>query len=444
MSTIQDYKDAWSKANAAGDQTGMNAAHSGAEAIRAQQGYSGGADGGQRVTLGGTQQTYAPSGSYMDSGLSAQDKAKVDAIKNQWNNANAAGDEAGKAAANAAAEAIRKGYGYSGGADGSEYNPYQTENPVKNPIISSANKDSYIDSLYAAQQQAALAKLKSAYDQNTIDLNATAEKIPGVYQNARNQTAATAEQNRAAFNERAAATGLNSGTGGQADLAMRNQNNANMSSISGQEAGAVKDLETTRLKLSTAYQNDIAQAIATGDLARAQALYQESVRVDESLVKQSQAQADENYRTWAAQNAYNQQQMDMQKQQADTLAAYGDFSGYSALGFTPEQISQMQAVWAAKNPLLAQAMGISNFSGGGGYKGGTTAPPKTSEPQFGDYTPREVDNPLTLKELSSKLATIEDKNVSVRSNALHAIQNYLNQGLISESTANKMISNYSI
>ena len=29
--------------------------------------------------------------------------------------------------------------------------------------------------------------------------------------------------------------------------------------------------------------------------------------------------------------------------QAKTLAGYGDFSGYAALGYTPEQIAAMQA-----------------------------------------------------------------------------------------------------
>ena len=93
--------------------------------------------------------------------------------------------------------------------------------------------------------------------------------------------------------------GLNSGAGGQAALAMTNQNTANQNTINTQQANAVNDLDTTRLKISTAYQNDIAQAIAQGDTARAQALYQEAVRVDNGLVQQSMSQADENYRYWA-------------------------------------------------------------------------------------------------------------------------------------------------
>lgn len=259
--------------------------------------------------------------------------------------------------------------------------------------VAPTSQEGYVNSLYKAQQEAALAKLKAAYDQNVIDVDAQAAKIPQTYQTARNQTAATAEQNRAAFNERAAAYGLNSGTGGQADLAMRNQNAANMSAINQQQANAINDLDTTRLRISTAYQNDIAQAVATGDLARAQALYQEAVRVDNGLVAQSQAQADEDYRYWAANNTYNQQQQASQLETAENLAAYGDFSGYLALGYPQIKIEEMQKVWAAANPLLAQARGISTFnagtgggyrsSGGGSYSGGSGTTPTTGGNLFG-------------------------------------------------------------
>lgn len=43
--SVQKYKDDWKKAYDAGDQAGMDAAHKAAEAVRANYGYSGGADG---------------------------------------------------------------------------------------------------------------------------------------------------------------------------------------------------------------------------------------------------------------------------------------------------------------------------------------------------------------------------------------------------------------
>lgn len=51
--------------------------------------------------------------------MSAEDQKKVDAFGQQWQAANAAGDQAGMDEAHKGAEAIRAQYGYSGGADGS-------------------------------------------------------------------------------------------------------------------------------------------------------------------------------------------------------------------------------------------------------------------------------------------------------------------------------------
>lgn len=64
---------------------------------------------------------YVAKGTYLDAGLSTADKAAVDDLGRQWREAQAAGDQAAMDAAHKAAEAIRSGYGYSGGGDGSEY-----------------------------------------------------------------------------------------------------------------------------------------------------------------------------------------------------------------------------------------------------------------------------------------------------------------------------------
>lgn len=52
MASISSYQQAWKDANAKGDKAGMDAAHKGAEAIRAGQGYSGGSDGSQNISIG--------------------------------------------------------------------------------------------------------------------------------------------------------------------------------------------------------------------------------------------------------------------------------------------------------------------------------------------------------------------------------------------------------
>jgi hypothetical protein len=230
--------------------------------------------------------------------------------------------------------------------------------------------------------------------------------------------------------------GLNSGAGGQAALAMTNQNTANQNAINTQEANAINDLDTMRLKVSTAYQNDIAQAIAQGDIARAQALYQEAVRVDNGLVQQSMSQADENYRYWST----NQNQ---QLQMAETLAKFGDFSGYLAAGYTPQQVEYMKQAWSAANPKIS---GGGSYSGSG-YGGGSTKP-ETGEVNFGGGAGRPTtsdrDSAPVLSALQSKLGAIEDRNVSVQASAAALIKSYLQNGLISEATAKRMLSNYGL
>lgn len=56
--------------------------------------------------------------------MTDEDLDRLGAFGDAWNEANAAGDQAGMDAAHAGAEALRAKYNYSGGSDGSEYNPW--------------------------------------------------------------------------------------------------------------------------------------------------------------------------------------------------------------------------------------------------------------------------------------------------------------------------------
>ena len=156
QAAIKAYGDAWGKAYAAGDTKGMEAAHAGAEAVRAQAGYSGGADGSQTIALPSTSTGSSSSGGSKTSssgsktsssgnsqysggttswqpadtsgnnyasmaGMSALHQAALEAAGKSWQEAYARGDQAGMDAAHAQAESIRSLYGYSGGNDGSQY-----------------------------------------------------------------------------------------------------------------------------------------------------------------------------------------------------------------------------------------------------------------------------------------------------------------------------------
>jgi len=48
---LNEYTAAWHEANARGDKAAMDAAHKGAEAVRAGYGYSGGSDGTQNIKI---------------------------------------------------------------------------------------------------------------------------------------------------------------------------------------------------------------------------------------------------------------------------------------------------------------------------------------------------------------------------------------------------------
>ncbi|UOO38264.1 hypothetical protein IZU99_03130 [Oscillospiraceae bacterium CM] len=159
----------------------------------------------------------------------------------------------------------------TGGVLDPDYNPRanrSTDRIEKNP-----DSNAYIDEIYDAKTKAAQAALQSAYDQNVNTLNTARSQIPGVYQDAKNTTASQGEIQKANFNEYASANGLNSGTGGQAQLAFSNTLQGNLSGLDKQQAKATSDMDLQMANLETTYKNNVAAAIAQGDFEKANALY---------------------------------------------------------------------------------------------------------------------------------------------------------------------------
>lgn len=158
----------------------------------------------------------------------------------------------------------------------------------------------YINALYDANEQKQRAALETAYDANVATLDRQAATIAPQFQQAANAAAAQSAVAQAAFNERAAAAGMNTGAGSQAALAQNNALQSNISSIRQAESEALAEVEAQRASLAQQYQKAIAEAVANNDAARAQALYAEAVRVDESLVSTAANQAAENFNEWQA------------------------------------------------------------------------------------------------------------------------------------------------
>lgn len=155
----------------------------------------------------------------------------------------------------------------------------------------------YVNRMFDAKEQANLNALRTAFDQNVLTLDASRAPVEREFNDARNQAAAQSAVQRANFHEFAAGRGLNSGAGGQAYLAMNNALQGNLSNLRQQEAESIAAINLERTKLETTYRNDV----AAGNLARAQALYEDFIRVDNLLVSVSQNQADLDLRTWRAQ-----------------------------------------------------------------------------------------------------------------------------------------------
>ena len=278
---------------------------------------------------------------YNDAIMNNADKQKIAALGEQWQAAQKAGNQGGMNEAHEQAELIRKKYGYSGGGDGSGFKIVGN-----NTVLPEAKDQSEsINKIYDAQQKAKTDALKAAYDQNMADYDAQAAKIPQTYNEARRQVSTQADISRANLNEQMAGSGINVGAGSQLALSQQNSRNAAMGKVSTAEADALSDLEAQRQKVKTAYQNAVAQAISENDAARAKALYTEAQRVDNSIVNTAVKQLSVD--TTLAENERSRLE-----QQAATLAKYGDFSGYAALGYSQDQIDAMQKVWGAQNPKL--------------------------------------------------------------------------------------------
>lgn len=256
------------------------------------------------------------------------------------------------------------GGGYSGGGDSSYYDSLQP-----------TDLSGYLNDMYKAYTDAQLAALKSAYEQNLAGLQADAEKIPGIYQGARNEAASQNDIARMAFNEYANARGLNTGTSGQAALANSAVLQSNLTDISTKESDAIAENVLQQQQLAIEYRNAAVQAQAEGNYQMAQALYNEYVRQDNAAMQTAQlAQEQAN---WEAQfNAGNsqwQQQFDASQQEyQDSLSAQNREYAYNlamtmlAAGVMPDTNTLNEAGISTADALNMRLAAMSTGDSGGG------------------------------------------------------------------------------
>lgn len=283
----QDFADAqtgYKQAVAAGNtalaaqyQQAMDNAHLAAEKVRAGYNYSGGSDGSMYIDYA----VQAAAGNMSQNNTKqTQDLLKSKGLYDYGD------DDTGLSAVGSGGSTV--GSGYSSGVlsvtgglavpDGADLTGRVED------------YSSYLEQMYAARKQAALAELQAAYEKNLAELERAEAGVSEQYQTARNQTAGASELATRNFNEYAAANGLNSGTGGQAELARNVTLQNDLNSINTAEADTIAQLRLQRANAETEYNTAIAQAQAQGDYELASALYQEKVRVQEALIEAEIAQ----------------------------------------------------------------------------------------------------------------------------------------------------------
>ena len=224
------------------------------------------------------------------------------------------------------------------------------------------SQEDYIRQMYEANLAANKSQLESDYNQNLSDLSAEESKLGQTYYEQMRQAQAESDRNRQAFQEYANARGLNSGTGGQAELANQNQLSANLNTLRQSEAEKRAEVERQRVLLGQQYQNAIQKAQAENDLAKAKALYEEAVRVDEAISAASQADAD---RAMQIFNMLNNTALSA----AGAYASNGDMSMYKKLlaGDSKQELEDLYE----KAKQITSTGGY--YSGGGSSRGGSSS-----------------------------------------------------------------------
>lgn len=144
------------------------------------------------------------------------------------------------------------------------------------------DRSDYINEIYDQARELSVAALESAYEREMAGYDYAAAQIPDRYRAAKNALGADAARARQSINEQFAASGLNTGAAGQARLSMAVAGQGALAQLDADRVSALSKLELQRAGAMSEYRSAVAEAIAASELERAQALYDEAVRVEAS------------------------------------------------------------------------------------------------------------------------------------------------------------------
>lgn len=292
-----------------------------------------------------------------------------------------------------------------------------------------------VSGMYDAQRDSELASLKSTYEQNLSNRQAARDQIGTTYQGQANDLAAQYERNRRNLNTQAAANGINTGAGSQQALALSGQYQRDYGALRGREAQDIAEADRGIADLKVAYQNAVQQANAQGDYKRMAALLadydtqRQNALNDANLLAKygdfsgySGIMSDDQINAMRTEydrlrgiededRAYAKEQdaLNNNLKLAQLLAGYGDFSGFAKLGYSRETINAMRSLWIAQNPLLAYNTGAITadeyYKMTGQYAPGVTPPaPAYSGPDL-TWVPQSNTTNLTDKSGGGKPST---------------------------------------
>ena len=255
-------------------------------------------------------------------------------------------------------------------------------------------QEDYIRQMYEANLAANKSQLESDYNQNLSDLGAEESKLGQIYYEQMRQAQAESDRNRQAFQEYANARGLNSGTGGQAELANQNQLSSNLNTLRQSEAEKRAEVERQRVLLGQQYQSAIQKAQAENDLAKAKALYEEAVRVDEAISAASQADAD---RAMQIFNMLNNTALSA----AGAYASQGDMSLYQKL-LAGDSTKELEDLYNKAQQIVSSG---GYYSGGGGGSGSGYKQATSDEMEWAQYYIDMIRNAGGVDNVQDYLAT---------------------------------------
>ena len=304
----------------------------------------------------------------------------------------------GESTAPAAGDTGTGGTGLTGEASGkSLWDRYRESlsrlGDYKTPTANS--QEELIRKMYESNLNSNKSQLESDYNQNLSDLGAEESKLGQIYYEQQRQAQAESDRNRQAFQEYANARGLNSGTGGQAELAQSNQLSANLNALRQSEAEKRAEVERQRQLLGQQYQKAIQKAQADNDLNLAKALYEEAVRVDESINSAAQADADR------ALQIFNMLNNTALSAAGAYASKSGDLSLYEKL-LAGDSTSELEDLYN-KAQQIASTGGYYSGGGGGGSSG-TYKKATSDEVEWAEYYIKMLNDAGGIDNLGTFLA----------------------------------------